>query len=72
MSLSVDTSAFSRRLADYAASLAAATDALSRIGSASLVTARVIFERLSLLHLLPRAGARRQLLHQGRAPKGRR
>lgn len=34
--------------------------------------ARVAAERTGATYLLPRAGARRQLLHQGRAPKGRR
>lgn len=70
--ISLETRAFSRRLAEASASLAAATDALVRIHEASIFTARVIFERLGLAHLMPRVGARRQLLHQGRAPRGRR
>ena len=39
---------------------------------AVVFTARVAAERLGLMYFASRAGARRQLLHQGRAPKGRR
>ena len=69
VSIELDTSAFSRSLAAASVSLAAAVDALARIGEASKFTSRVIFERLGLAYLSPRAGTRRQLLHQGRAPR---
>ena len=71
VSIEPDASAFSRRLAETSASLAAAADALVRIDAASRFTVRVIFESLGLAYLARRAGTRRQLLHQGRAPKGR-
>lgn len=68
----MDTRSFSRRLATTTASLSTLTKALTRLHAGYLFTARVAFERLGLAYLLPRAGVRRQLLHQGRAPKGRR
>lgn len=66
----MDTRSFSRSLAATTASLTTLTGSLSGLNAASLFTARVAFERLGLAYLLPRAGVRRQLLHQGRAPKG--
>ena len=60
--IELDSAAFSRRLA-------AAVDALVLMTETSTFTARVLFERLGLASLSPRAGTRRQLLHQGRAPR---
>lgn len=50
----------------------AAVRALIGAVDAAAITAAVAAARLGLPYSLPRAGARRQLLEQGRAPKGRR
>lgn len=68
----MDTRSFSRQLAATTASLSTLVEALVRLNATSVITARVAFERFGLAYLLPRAGTRRQLLHLGRAPKGRR
>lgn len=65
-----DTRAFSSRLTATATSLSSAACALSKLSDASVFTLRVAFERFGLAYLSPRAGTRRQLLEQGRAPRG--
>ena len=72
VSIQLDATAFSRKLAQATLSLAAAANALVKIHDASVFTSRVLFERLGLAYLSPSVGARRQLLEHGRAPKGRR
>lgn len=47
----------------------AAVRAVIRALDAAAITASVAAARLGLAYLSPRAGTRRQLLHQGRAPR---
>lgn len=46
--------------------------ALASLLAAAVFTARVAAERLGLMYFASRAGARRQLLEQARALRGRR